>query len=130
MITGQIEDRNALEGLPHQLAPDELLVMRYKPDPAAWFPDHAPSREEKQAGILLTPNPARESCTVRLSGMAGQGDLVIVSADGQVLFNQRVRLNEGDEESLTVETSHWPPGSYMVRWTVGDQMQTTTMLVL
>src|SRR5690606_940171 len=63
MITGQIEDRNALKGLPDMLAPDELLVMRYKPDPAVWFPDHAPGREENQAGILLMPNPARESCT-------------------------------------------------------------------
>lgn len=130
MITGQIEDRNALKGLPDQLAPDELLVMRYKPDSAVWFPDHAPGREENQAGILLAPNPARESCTVRLSGMSGQGDLVIVDAGGQVLFNQRVRVHDGGEESLTVDTSHWPPGSYAVRWVVGDQVQTTTMLVL
>ena len=130
MITGHIEDRNALKGLPDQLAPDELLVMRYKPDPAVWFPDHAPGREESQAGILLTPNPVQESCTVRLSGMAGQGDLVIVSADGQVIFSQRVMVHGRDDEGLTVETAQWPPGSYVVRWTVGDQVRTTTMLVL
>jgi hypothetical protein len=130
MITGQIEDRNALKGLPDMLAPDELLVMRYKPDPAVWFPDHAPGREENQAGILLMPNPARESCTIRLSGMAGEGDLVIIGVGGQVLFTQRVRVGDGDAESLTVDTGRWPPGSYGVKWLVGDQVRTATMLVL
>jgi hypothetical protein len=130
MITAQIEGRNALKQLPDQLAPDELLVMRYKPDPAVWFPDHAPGREEDQASILLTPNPARESCTVRLSGMTGEGELAIVGTDGKIVFSQRVRVSDGDEHSLTVDTDHWPPGSYAVRWVVGDQVRTTSMIVL
>jgi hypothetical protein len=62
--------------------------------------------------------------------MTGEGDLAIVGTDGKILFSQRVRVSDGDVGSLTVDTGHWPPGSYVVRWVVGDQVRTTSMIVL
>lgn len=63
--------------------------------------------------FTLSPNPTHESVTVRFEATHPKGSLIITTAEGKGVMQQNVGANESN---ITLLTTAWPPGAYLVCW--------------
>ena len=75
--------------------------------------------------LAVYPNPAHEAVTISL-GQPGQYHYQILDMRGAMVAEGKVSAQSTDK--VVLPTSDWVPGSYLVRLTGGDQLQTAILV--
>lgn len=76
--------------------------------------------------LRVFPNPARDLITLEWPVGAGDGQLLIWNAQGQLLRQRKVAAGTGRE---TVILGQWGPGAYTLQWRGPTGVQTTRVLI-
>jgi aminopeptidase N len=85
--------------------------------------------EPSKQNLVVYPNPFSEQFTVQLQNFNSPFvDVLVYNLIGQTLFHQRFNLYQG-KEILSIPTSHWARGKYMIR-VVNEDGLTNTLSVL
>jgi hypothetical protein len=73
------------------------------------------------------PNPVTDRLVVSLSGEASVKELRILHITGQEIYRVEARAGSGNT-SYTIETAHWPAGSYLVLLTSENGTQSQPII--
>lgn len=86
--------------------------------------------KSKDGLMSLFPNPAAESCTVKIASEdAGAGKINLYSMDGSLVSSQDVNLIKGDNH-FQLQVSSLAGGLYIVRTTYNDKMHSCKLSVV
>lgn len=81
-------------------------------------------------GIHLFPNPATAQVEVRLfQEEAEGGKLRVYSALGRLEWEQETQAVAGFQQ-WRLDTSHWPPGTYLIQWQRGASHEERQLIIL
>jgi hypothetical protein len=78
------------------------------------------------AGSILFPNPASSTFNVRLDGMRGTTDILVVDATGRIVLRQRATTSTGN---AVMDAQRLAPGTYTVRIASGDRIRNERLIV-
>jgi hypothetical protein len=76
----------------------------------------------------LFPNPASVNVTVQLPEVIAGGLLQVFSVEGRQITPARV-LTPGASATQTWDTSNWPVGTYLMRWTADGRSANKTFVI-
>lgn len=85
--------------------------------------------EKYESRLIVYPNPAREEIHVSLPGLSGDLKLMIYATDGSLIFTNKYRDVSSGRMIITVETTDFLPGNYLVK-VVSDAGSFTENLIL
>lgn len=66
-----------------------------------------------ETAFTLSPNPTRNSVEIRFENNHPKGTVTATNTEAKQILRQRIGANE---QSLTINTTAWPPGTYLVCW--------------
>jgi len=75
---------------------------------------------------VVTPNPASTMCEVRWAGLAGEGDLQLLAADGRLVHSHRAAPGAA---TWRLDVSNLPAGSYSIVFLSGGQQLRQPLIV-
>lgn len=97
--------------------------------PQGLWIDHVGIADNTLSGMKLYPNPASDFATVAISSSeSANASMTIFNLMGQMVYNENVALNEG-ENTITVNTSNFQAGVYMINITTNKGTSTQKLIV-
>lgn len=77
--------------------------------------------------LISYPNPIQAGQNIFVSGMDGQGSVSIMNANGRLVYDHDLTLQDG--EALTISSQGFSSGMYIIQFVNDSQVQTTRFLV-
>ncbi len=79
-----------------------------------------------QTGIILYPNPAKQTVHIRVNQVSGDANVSILDINGRLIVTKEISL----DSTATVDVSQFISGVYLVQVTSKDGFMSTTKLII
>ncbi|MGI9593293.1 MAG: T9SS-dependent M36 family metallopeptidase [Patiriisocius sp.] len=79
-----------------------------------------------QKGIILYPNPAKQTVHIRVNQVSGDANVSILDINGRLIVTKEISL----DSTATVDVSQFISGVYLVQVTSKDGFMSTTKLII
>ncbi|MCF8373937.1 MAG: T9SS type A sorting domain-containing protein [Bacteroidales bacterium] len=113
------------------VAPNKLINLDWSPETIAKSTGYVPDNAEIENGMKIYPNPAiNTNVTVYLSSQEDEtGILSVIDLTGRTVFSQQVLLQKNKIVQFPITTSSLIPGTYVVRYTSSEQIESKLLIV-